>query len=288
MTSEATSMQSAPDDHRSVGAELSEIDKLERQLDRRDWLFRASFYIPLLTIAAFFLLANSTLRKADAEATGIRKGATDAGFTTDDPSAASAARALGRFAATARDVRPLIPYARPPVDPDGRESSLAIRNAVEDLASVKQLMFAERTTVEPRSIPMAVQSLLERCEAKPLGLGGACTPVAATDAPMPVYFSFGRADLTPDNRDKLRQLVTNWKALGRPHLRVTAHTDTVGAASYNSELRERRAKAVGQALKGYASKISFDLVYGEDAAPVFPGFKGDDSEYRRVVVVSFR
>ena len=289
MTSEASSVQSGPN---SKGSDtgVAEVDSLERQLDRRDWLFRTGFYIPLLSIALFFLFANSTLREADSAVTGIKLDAEAAGIKTDDASGIDAARAIGTFAAAARDVRPGIPFPQPESDPDGAEISRAIRLAVKDLSRVKQLMLADQPTVEPGSIPNAVQTLLERCEVKPTGPvpGTECTSPPPSDSAVPVYFSFGRADLTPDNRAKLMQVVASWNVIGRPPVQISAYTDAVGGAAYNDSLRGRRAQAVRDALNAYStSKMVIERGSHGVGDPEFPGFKNGDNEYRRVVVISF-
>ena len=60
-----------------------------------------------------------------------------------------------------------------------------------------------------------------------------------------VFFDFDRSDLTPE---AMQVVASAAKAAGMVRLRITGHTDTVGSASYNQRLSERRALAVKSQL----------------------------------------
>ena len=63
-----------------------------------------------------------------------------------------------------------------------------------------------------------------------------------------VFFDFNRSELTPEAMQVVASAAANAKATGMVHIRVTGHTDTVGSASYNMRLSERRALAVKSQL----------------------------------------
>ncbi|MBX2890821.1 MAG: OmpA family protein [Saprospiraceae bacterium] len=60
-----------------------------------------------------------------------------------------------------------------------------------------------------------------------------------------VYFDFGKADLTPEANRVLDSLVAQLKAEPKYlHIRITAHTDSIGSPTANENLSKRRATAV--------------------------------------------
>ncbi|MEL7467896.1 MAG: OmpA family protein [Pseudomonadota bacterium] len=74
----------------------------------------------------------------------------------------------------------------------------------------------------------------------------ACGP--AVDANYIVYFGFNRTNLTDRARATLDEVVTAVQSMGATALSLVGHADTVGAASYNQGLSERRARRVAQGL----------------------------------------
>jgi OmpA-OmpF porin, OOP family len=74
---------------------------------------------------------------------------------------------------------------------------------------------------------------------------------AAAPAPAPepqrafqVFFDFNKSDITSDAASIIRQAAATVSAGHLAKIDVTGHTDTVGSASYNQKLSERRADAV--------------------------------------------
>ncbi|MEM0989531.1 MAG: OmpA family protein [Pseudomonadota bacterium] len=63
-----------------------------------------------------------------------------------------------------------------------------------------------------------------------------------------VYFGFNRTNLTDRARATLDEVVSAVQAMGATALSVVGHADTVGSASYNQGLSERRARRVANAL----------------------------------------
>jgi OmpA-OmpF porin, OOP family len=79
----------------------------------------------------------------------------------------------------------------------------------------------------------------------------AAPPAAAAPAPareFTVYFDFNKATLTSSGRDVIKQAAAAAQHGSIAHISVTGHTDTVGSASFNQRLSERRANAVRQTL----------------------------------------
>ena len=63
-----------------------------------------------------------------------------------------------------------------------------------------------------------------------------------------VYFGFDRTNLTDQARQTLDDVVSQINSLGTQALSVVGHADTVGNATYNQGLSERRARRVANAL----------------------------------------
>jgi outer membrane protein OmpA-like peptidoglycan-associated protein len=58
-----------------------------------------------------------------------------------------------------------------------------------------------------------------------------------------ILFDFDRADLRSEARSNLRQLAQNLQQHDRTEVLILGHTDSVGSASYNQGLSERRAQS---------------------------------------------
>lgn len=63
-----------------------------------------------------------------------------------------------------------------------------------------------------------------------------------------ILFDFNSAELKPGSRAALQKMADVFKKYDKTDMTVTGHTDNVGAASYNLQLSERRAKAVADYL----------------------------------------
>ena len=63
-----------------------------------------------------------------------------------------------------------------------------------------------------------------------------------------IFFDFNRADLTPEAMQVVASAAATARSTGMVRIAVTGHTDTVGSASYNQRLSERRALAVKSQL----------------------------------------
>jgi len=63
-----------------------------------------------------------------------------------------------------------------------------------------------------------------------------------------VFFDFNRSDLTPEAMQVVASAAATAKSTGMVRIVITGHTDTVGSASYNQRLSERRALAVRSQL----------------------------------------
>ena len=74
----------------------------------------------------------------------------------------------------------------------------------------------------------------------------ACAP--SGNAKYIVYFGFNRTNLTDRARATLDEVVASVQSIGATALSLVGHADTVGAASYNQGLSERRARRVAEGL----------------------------------------
>jgi peptidoglycan-associated lipoprotein len=86
------------------------------------------------------------------------------------------------------------------------------------------------------------------------------------------YFDFDKANLTPEDEEKLRALAQQLKAHPTAHLRIAGNTDEVGTEEYKLALGQRRAdvaRAYLVALGISGSRID-TISYGENR-PADPG-----------------
>lgn len=77
-------------------------------------------------------------------------------------------------------------------------------------------------------------------------------PPSPPPPPLPtnyvVFFDFNKADLTPEAKQVVATAAAIAQSRGMVRIVITGHTDTVGSASYNLRLSERRALAVKSQL----------------------------------------
>ena len=64
-----------------------------------------------------------------------------------------------------------------------------------------------------------------------------------------VYFATNKSDITPNSQLAIDKLVKIFTEYPETNILVEGHTDNVGADAYNMTLSEKRANAVGSALK---------------------------------------
>lgn len=76
----------------------------------------------------------------------------------------------------------------------------------------------------------------------------ACRGGGTNNTAFIVYFGFNQTNLTDRARETLDAVVAGVRSLGATALSVVGHADTVGSASYNQALSERRARRVANAL----------------------------------------
>jgi outer membrane protein OmpA-like peptidoglycan-associated protein len=101
-----------------------------------------------------------------------------------------------------------------------------------------------------------------------------------------VYFDLGSAYLTADARDTIRAAAVAAGAGDGPAVRVAGHADTVGSASANDRLSQRRAQAVAEELAAQGvprNRIVVDW-HGERALPVPTADNTPDAQNRVVTI----
>jgi OOP family OmpA-OmpF porin len=116
---------------------------------------------------------------------------------------------------------------------------------------------------------------------------------AGTTAPPPpfardfsVYFATASARLTPEARETVRQAAEASKQNAPTRITVGGHADTVGSASYNQRLSDRRAEAVRKELiaDGVPSDDITTRGYGESDLAVPTADNVPEPANRRVVI----
>ena len=115
---------------------------------------------------------------------------------------------------------------------------------------------------------------------------------AGTTRPPPFSKSFGilfatnSAKLDAQSRDVVRQAAAAAKDNEPAHVTVGGHTDTVGSASFNQKLSERRADAVRKELiaDGVAADDISASGYGESDLEVPTADHVDEPRNRRVTI----
>jgi outer membrane protein OmpA-like peptidoglycan-associated protein len=80
-----------------------------------------------------------------------------------------------------------------------------------------------------------------------------------------ILFDFNSASLRSASRDELREMADVFNKYGETTIVVAGHTDSVGSASYNDRLSDRRADTVTNYLENYGVRgARIDAVgYGE-------------------------
>jgi outer membrane protein OmpA-like peptidoglycan-associated protein len=123
------------------------------------------------------------------------------------------------------------------------------------------------------------------------GVAPAPAPAPAA-APAPartflVFFDFGRADLTDRARQIIAEAAQNAQRAGTTRIELAGHTDTVGSASFNQGLSERRANAVAAELERRGVPRSAMVIQGFGfSRPLVPtGPNVREPQNRRVEIV---
>jgi len=116
-------------------------------------------------------------------------------------------------------------------------------------------------------------------------------PPPPPPAPPPVktfivFFDFNKSDLTSEATQVIAQASTTAKESGAVRVLVTGHTDTVGSASYNQTLSERRAASVKARLvaDGLAEDSIATIGKGFDDPLVKTGPNVREPQNRRAVI----
>ncbi|MGN6149826.1 MAG: OmpA family protein, partial [Rhizomicrobium sp.] len=101
-----------------------------------------------------------------------------------------------------------------------------------------------------------------------------------------VFFDFNKSDLTPEAVQVIAQASNVAKQTGAVRVLVTGHTDTVGSATYNQALSERRAASVKAQLvtDGLAEDSIATVGKGFDDPLVKTGPNVREPQNRRAVI----
>ena len=89
---------------------------------------------------------------------------------------------------------------------------------------------------------------------------------------LTVYFDFDKANVKPDQVDKLKQVASRMKSMPGKALFVEGHADERGTEEYNRTLGDKRAQSIREFLvkEGLDPQMIPTITYGEDK-PADPG-----------------
>ncbi len=112
------------------------------------------------------------------------------------------------------------------------------------------------------------------------------------DCPAPivdtyiVFFDFNKSNLSAEAQAVVAEAAATYQSTGKVNIDVVGHTDTVGSASYNQSLSERRAGAVASELVSLgvpADKImTSGRGFADPLVPTGPGVR--EPQNRRAVI----
>jgi outer membrane protein OmpA-like peptidoglycan-associated protein len=101
-----------------------------------------------------------------------------------------------------------------------------------------------------------------------------------------VFFDFNKSNLTAEAQGVVAEAADAYKATGSVRVQVVGHTDTVGSASYNQQLSERRAAAVAAEMVRLG--VPSDAIttegrgFSDPMVPTGPGVR--EPQNRRAVI----
>jgi outer membrane protein OmpA-like peptidoglycan-associated protein len=101
-----------------------------------------------------------------------------------------------------------------------------------------------------------------------------------------VFFDFNKSNLTSEAQAVVAEAAEAYKATGSVRVQVVGHTDTVGSASYNQQLSERRAASVAAELERLG--VPGDAIttegrgFSDPMVPTGPGVR--EPQNRRAVI----
>lgn len=147
------------------------------------------------------------------------------------------------------------------------------------------------TSLKNKTIQSAMLNLRWYTEGPPPPPPAEAPPPPPPAPPPPVktfivFFDFNKTDLTPEAVQVIAQATQTAKADGAVRVVVTGHTDTVGSATYNQALSERRAGAVKAQMvaDGLAESAISTVGKGFDDPLVQTGPNVREPQNRRAVI----
>ena len=138
---------------------------------------------------------------------------------------------------------------------------------------------------DPRTFGLAVSYRYTEAEAEVMPVE-APPPAPVAAKTFIVFFDFNRSDLTPEANAVLAEAAAAYKSTGSVSIAVIGHTDTVGSATYNQALSERRADSVKSGL--VANGVAGDTIstsgrgFADPLVPTGPGVK--EPQNRRATI----
>lgn len=105
--------------------------------------------------------------------------------------------------------------------------------------------------------------------------------------PQDILFAFDSATLRPDLQSDLRAVARNLINYPNSTIEIVGHTDNTGAAAYNQDLSERRARAVADVLRssGVPSSRITAFGRGEDQPIASNLTAAGQAQNRRVEII---
>jgi len=128
----------------------------DRSLDRRDWLLRALFLVPIGGIAVLGLITTLAIRKTDRTLRPILSEASLGDWAPAREDDVAAFR-IASAAAAARDAERFLPYTD--VLFRANKESARLPTAVRELSEIRRMLLPEDVTVRPGTIATALRQL---------------------------------------------------------------------------------------------------------------------------------
>jgi outer membrane protein OmpA-like peptidoglycan-associated protein len=271
-----------------VPLDREDFKKLERRLSRRENLLAALFYVPLITIAALVLIGFFLFRPAD-RIVGRVSSVTGGGHWSTGGSQDDAVKNIVNAAeGTRRAFDESNPYGvQPRQDFD---YARLVDATARELTAIRNEVLPKDSHVAPGEIAAAVAAMKAQGQrGGPLqadSSGGCSLSIADGQSAYPIFFNFGRADLTPVVRTQLESIIRMLRrTTDRSTVTVSGFADITGTARGNESLRERRAQAVSEFLRTKSGgEISPKIENQGNKPPSYPCFSAGD-EYLRVTVI---
>jgi len=168
-------------------------------------------------------------------------------------------------------------------DPDGSVGRIAVSNP---RGSVEIATAYQASTLKDKESPPRAPFVMEKTEVETI-FADALRIQPEPPVHFILYFETGGADLTPDSRKLLPEIVQTVEKRKSVSISVIGHSDTAGDKTSNLKLSGRRAQSITDLLigKGIDKNRIETTSHGEENPLVKTGENVSEPKNRRVEVV---